>query len=85
MVKRSWMKILSNEENKISIEGDDSIDLQRNILEDLRKSNCSKHVDKKAMKQRINEDSKLECDNDVVLHVAYNSEETRNFEECPVR
>ncbi|GBM60919.1 hypothetical protein AVEN_192378-1, partial [Araneus ventricosus] len=67
---------------------DNSAHLQRKILEDLRKLDCSENVDDEAVEQWINKDSTLECcevlsDDDIVYHVTCGSEETRNFEECP--
>ncbi|GBL75973.1 hypothetical protein AVEN_234292-1 [Araneus ventricosus] len=49
---------------------------------------CSENVDEEAVGQWINEDSTLECcedlsDDDIVPRVTCGSEETRNFEECP--
>ncbi|GBN96917.1 hypothetical protein AVEN_202791-2-1, partial [Araneus ventricosus] len=49
---------------------------------------CSENVDEEAVEQWINEDSTLECcevlnDDDIVSRVTCDSEETRNFEECP--
>ena len=35
--------------------------MQRKILEDFKKLDCSENMDGKAEKQWINEDSKLEC------------------------
>ncbi|GBM59035.1 hypothetical protein AVEN_7416-1 [Araneus ventricosus] len=78
----------SLEENEIPTDEDDSARLQRKILEDLRKLDCSENVDEEAVEQWINEDSTLECckvlsDDDIVSHVTCGSEETRNFEEHP--
>ncbi|GBN08739.1 hypothetical protein AVEN_64893-1 [Araneus ventricosus] len=51
-------------------------------------SDCSENVDEEAVEQWINEDSISECckvlsDDDIVSRVRCDSEETRNFEECP--
>ncbi|GBM46961.1 Tigger transposable element-derived protein 2 [Araneus ventricosus] len=87
-VKKSWREMLLDEENEIPTDDDDSPHLQRKILEDLRKLDCSENVDEQAMEQWINEDSTLECcevlvEDDIVSRVTCGSEETRNFEECP--
>lgn len=86
-VKKSWKAILPDIEKEIPIEDDDSIDLQKKILEDLRKLDSSGNVDEEAVQQWINEDSEMECyevlsDDDIVLRVACDSEKTRNYEEC---
>lgn len=84
-VKKSWKAILAKEENETPIEDDDSIDLQRNILEDLRNLEGSENVDELAVQQWIDEDSKLESyevlsDDEIVSRVTCDSEETRNEE-----
>ncbi|GBL82301.1 Tigger transposable element-derived protein 2 [Araneus ventricosus] len=71
-VKKSWRVILSGKENEIPTDDDGSAHLQRKILEDLRKLNCSENVDEEAVEQWINEDSTLKCcevlsDNDIVF------------------
>ncbi|GBM35983.1 hypothetical protein AVEN_78082-1 [Araneus ventricosus] len=73
-VKKSWRAILLDKENEILTDDDGSAHLQRKILEDLRKLDCSENVDDEEVEQWINEDSTLE---------SCGSEETRNFEECP--
>ncbi|GBN13723.1 hypothetical protein AVEN_60066-1 [Araneus ventricosus] len=80
--------ILSDKENEIPTDDDGSAHLQRKILEDLRKLDCSEKVDEEAVKQWINEDSTLECcevlsADDIASSVTCGSEETRNFEEFP--
>ncbi|GBM46941.1 hypothetical protein AVEN_241170-1 [Araneus ventricosus] len=85
---KSWREILLDKENEIPTDVDDSAHLQRKILEDLRKLDCSENVDEQGMEQWINEDSTLECcevlsDDDIVSRVTCGSEETRNFEICP--
>ncbi|GBO28418.1 Jerky -like [Araneus ventricosus] len=87
-VKKSWRAILSDKENGIPTDDDDSAHLHRKILEDLRKLDCSENVDEEAVEQWINEDSTLECcevlsDVVIVSRATCGSEETRNFEECP--
>ncbi|GBO32880.1 hypothetical protein AVEN_22433-1, partial [Araneus ventricosus] len=87
-VKKSCRAILSDKENEIPTDDDDSAHLQRKILEDLRKLDSSENMDEEAVEQWINEDSTLECcevlsDDDIVSRVTCGSEETRNFEECP--
>ncbi|GBO08157.1 hypothetical protein AVEN_218873-1 [Araneus ventricosus] len=86
--KKSWRAILSDKENENPTDNEDSAHLQRKILEDLRKLDCSENVDEEAVEQWINEDSTLECcevlsDDYIVSRVTCGSEETRNFEECP--
>ncbi|GBO01513.1 hypothetical protein AVEN_36108-1 [Araneus ventricosus] len=73
--------------NTTSKNDDDSAHLQRKILKDLRKLDCSENVDEEAVEKWINEHSTLECgkvlsDDDIVSRATYGSEETRNFEEC---
>ncbi|GBM87695.1 hypothetical protein AVEN_127688-1, partial [Araneus ventricosus] len=87
-VKKSWRTILPDKENEIPTDDGDSAHLQRKILEDFRKLDCSEKVDEETVEQRINEDSTLGCcevlsDDDIVSRVTCGSEETRNFEECP--
>ncbi|GBN41106.1 hypothetical protein AVEN_77306-1 [Araneus ventricosus] len=60
-VKKSRRTILSDKENEIPTDDDDSAHLQRKILEDLRKLECSENVDEEAVKQWVNENSTLEC------------------------
>ncbi|GBO28661.1 Fatty-acid amide hydrolase 2, partial [Araneus ventricosus] len=72
----------------IGLSGTTPKNLQRKILEDFRKLDCSQNVDEEAVEQCINEDSTLECcevlsEDDIVSRVTCGSEETRNFEECP--
>ncbi|GBL55381.1 hypothetical protein AVEN_107606-1 [Araneus ventricosus] len=50
-VKKSWRAILSDKENEIPTNDDDSAHLQRKILEDLRKLDCSENVDEEAVEQ----------------------------------
>ncbi|GBM89752.1 hypothetical protein AVEN_212721-1 [Araneus ventricosus] len=59
MVKKSWRAISLDKENEISIDDDNSAHLQRKILEDLRKLDCSENVDEEAVEQWINEDLTL--------------------------
>ncbi|GBN15469.1 hypothetical protein AVEN_248385-1 [Araneus ventricosus] len=78
--KKSWRTILSDKENEIPTDDDDSAHLQRKILEDMRKLDCSENVDEGAVEQWINEDSTLECcevlsDDDIVSRVTCGSEE----------
>ncbi|GBM51424.1 hypothetical protein AVEN_205121-1 [Araneus ventricosus] len=51
MVNKSWREILSEKENEIPTDDDDSAHLQRKILEDLRKLDCSENVDEEAVDQ----------------------------------
>lgn len=44
MVKKSWRVILLGEENEISTQDDDTIDLHKKFTEDLKTLNCSKNV-----------------------------------------
>ncbi|GBN20601.1 hypothetical protein AVEN_211220-1 [Araneus ventricosus] len=58
-----------------------------NATKDLRNLDCSENVDEAAVEQWINEDSTLECcedlsDDDIVFRVTCGSEEARNFVEC---
>ena len=74
-------------EKEIPIEDDDSTDLQRKNLEDLRKLDCSENVGEETVRQWINENFKVECykvlsDNDIVLRIACDSEKTKNYEKC---
>ncbi|GBO20275.1 hypothetical protein AVEN_67506-1 [Araneus ventricosus] len=86
--EKSRRAILSDKENEIPTDDDDSAQMQRKILEDLRKLDRSINADEEAVEQWINEHSTLECcevlsDDDIVSCVTCGSEETRNFEECP--
>ena len=56
--------------------------MQRKILENLKQLESSKNMNEEAVKQGINEDSKLGCyellsDEDIVTRVVYGSEETK--------
>ncbi|GBN24477.1 hypothetical protein AVEN_100487-1 [Araneus ventricosus] len=86
--EKSWRTILSDKENEIPTGDDDNAHLQRKILEDLRKLDCSENEDEEAMEQWVNENSTLECcevlsDGDILSGVTCGSGETRNIEECP--
>lgn len=59
-----------------------STDLQRKILEDLRESDCSKNNAEEAVQEWLNKDVKLECYNamcDIMLPFTCGSE----TEQCP--
>ncbi|GBM62776.1 Tigger transposable element-derived protein 2 [Araneus ventricosus] len=50
-VKKSWRAILLDNENDIPTDDNDSAHLQRKILDDLTKLDCSENVDEEAMEQ----------------------------------
>ncbi|GBL82734.1 hypothetical protein AVEN_115749-1 [Araneus ventricosus] len=76
-------------EDRILLNPSNCIGLVQPTLSPARlQLDCSENVDEEAVEQWINEDSTLECcevlsDDDIVSSVTCDSEETRNFEECP--